>query len=114
MGMSFQAIVIAANNTHVLPQQGLKLSLPTKVGKNDYADILRDICYKYRKQRKESFIRDPVLCLVLLCFIIHCCTTDFCLFNRLGKAWTVDSKDVKAKVIIAVFQELIRLIQLIC
>ena len=100
-------MVIAANNTHVQPHQGFNVHK----GINKYSEILREICYKYRKQRKESFIRDPNLCLVLLCFIIYCCKTDFNLFNRLGKAWTLSTRTQKINVIIEVFHELIRLIQ---
>jgi len=72
-----------------------------------------DICYRYRKQRKESFLRDPVLCVALLCFCFDSIQDDFSLFNRVGKAWTPATKQRKIMKITNVFCELIELIELI-
>jgi hypothetical protein len=74
------------------------------------SEMFGDICYRYRKQRKEDFLRNPLHCLLLLCFMENCISHEFESFNRNGKVWTEDIKGCKTYEIKMVFLEIVKLI----
>jgi len=69
-----------------------------------------DSCYRYRKNRKEVFLREPVLCVTLLCFMLDAIKKNYSMFRSSRKARKSKMVDQKTEVVL-VFIELVKLIK---